>query len=61
VTIQEPQQGGTGGALGHVLPISGVYLDLAASTLMYLVAQVTWSSGGTMVAYGKIAGRMYPN
>jgi len=59
--VQEINQSRSAGSLvGFILPLSGLYLDLTAATIYYLIAQATWTGGGTISAYGKIAGRVLP-
>jgi hypothetical protein len=60
LNLREPQQTFLSGSqLGAVLPIAPVYLTPTISTPYYLVASTSWTGTGTIVAFGKIAGRYY--
>jgi len=61
LNAREPEQSkNVGSQAGDILPITGVFVNLSSPASYYLVVQVNWTGGGSMVAYGKISGRVYP-
>jgi hypothetical protein len=55
--INQSKQGG-GATTGIVLPLTQLYVDLASPAVYNLTGMVTWTGGGTISGYGKIAGML---
>ena len=55
----QPRQ--TGSIVGWILPLVPIYLNLSATTLVYLSAQASWTGAGGMSLYGKITAQGNPS
>ena len=54
----QPRQ--TGSVVGWILPLVPIYLNLSATTTVYLSAQASWTGAGGMSLYGKITAQGNP-
>jgi hypothetical protein len=55
----QPRQ--TGSVTGWILPLIPIYLNLSATTLVYLNGQAAWTGAGGMQLYGKITAQGNPS
>jgi hypothetical protein len=60
VEINQSKQGG-GATTGIVLPLTQLHVDLASPAVYNLTGMITWTGGGSISGYGKIAGLLPPS